>query len=178
MLALLLESALRSLALGALVWIGLRVFRERSTHIQSLAWAAVLLTSLLMPVLMTWHTVTVSMPVGSVEPVAPLIRTIPLSPAPVVQTATPAGTQFWVRPAEIVYFGVGSLLLLRILIGLLMTARLRHRARPLLEAAMIRLAMSEHFINVDQLLSQSPHVHWQADAPCPIPRQQPQCHPP
>jgi hypothetical protein len=29
-------------------------------------------------------------------------------------------------------------------------------ARPLLEATIIRLAMSEHFINVDQLLSQSP----------------------
>ena len=29
-------------------------------------------------------------------------------------------------------------------------------ARPLLEATIIRLAMSEHFLNVDQLLSQSP----------------------
>ncbi len=29
-------------------------------------------------------------------------------------------------------------------------------ARPLLEAAVLRLAMSEHFLNVDQLLSQSP----------------------
>lgn len=31
-------------------------------------------------------------------------------------------------------------------------------ARPLLEATIIRLAMSEHFLNVDQLLSQSPPV--------------------
>ena len=31
-------------------------------------------------------------------------------------------------------------------------------ARPLLEATIIRLAMSEHFLNVDQLLSQSPQT--------------------
>jgi hypothetical protein len=37
MLALLIESALRSLLLGLAVWLGLRIFRVRSPHLQLMA---------------------------------------------------------------------------------------------------------------------------------------------
>ena len=37
MLALLLESALRSLLLGAAVWLGLSLFRVRNPHVQMTA---------------------------------------------------------------------------------------------------------------------------------------------
>ncbi|MGA2092145.1 MAG: DNA polymerase III subunit gamma/tau [Sedimentisphaerales bacterium] len=45
-------------------------------------------------------------------------------------------------------------------------------ARPLLEAAIIRLTMSEHFLNVDQLLSQSPRSADPSRPPQARPRQQ------
>ena len=46
MLALLLESALRLLALGGVVWLGLKLFRVRNPHAQMTAWTVVLLASL------------------------------------------------------------------------------------------------------------------------------------
>ena len=52
MLALLLESALRLLALGGVVWLGLKLFRVRNPHAQMTAWTVVLLASLSMPVFM------------------------------------------------------------------------------------------------------------------------------
>ncbi len=62
MLALLLESALRLLALGGVVWLGLSLLRVRNPHAQMTAWTVVLLASLSMPVLM--RCVTVTIPAG------------------------------------------------------------------------------------------------------------------
>jgi hypothetical protein len=56
MLALLLESALRLLALGGVVWLGLKLLRVRNPHAQMTAWTVVLLASLSMPVLMRFVT--------------------------------------------------------------------------------------------------------------------------
>ena len=66
MLALLLESALRLLALGGVVWLGLKLFRVRNPHAQMTAWTVVLLASLSMPVLMRFVTVTI--PAGPPPP--------------------------------------------------------------------------------------------------------------
>ena len=60
MLAILAESALRSLLLGGVVWIGLNLFRVRNPHVHMTCWAMVLLASLSMPLLMHWTTVTVT----------------------------------------------------------------------------------------------------------------------
>jgi hypothetical protein len=63
MLELLLESALRSLALGAAVWLGLALLRVRNPRAHMTAWTVVLVASLVMPVLM--HRLTVTIPVAA-----------------------------------------------------------------------------------------------------------------
>ena len=61
MLAMVAESALRSLVLGSAVWVGLILFRVRSPHLQMSCWAMVLMASLAMPLLMHWTTVSLPM---------------------------------------------------------------------------------------------------------------------
>src|SRR5215208_4963733 len=61
MLAILAESALRSLLLGGVVWAGLNLFRVQNPHMHMTSWAMVLLASLSMPLLMHWTTVTVTL---------------------------------------------------------------------------------------------------------------------
>jgi hypothetical protein len=56
MLELLLESALRLLALGGIVWLILKLPRFRNPQVQMTAWTVVLLASLSMPVLMRFAT--------------------------------------------------------------------------------------------------------------------------
>src|SRR5215471_14933252 len=63
MLDLLLESALRSLALGVAVWLGLALLRVRSPRAHMTAWTVVLVASLAMPVLM--HRLTVTIPAAA-----------------------------------------------------------------------------------------------------------------
>ena len=58
MLSLLLEAALRSLRLGAIVWFGLKLLRIRDPRAHMTAWIVVLLASLSMPVLMRCMVVT------------------------------------------------------------------------------------------------------------------------
>jgi beta-lactamase regulating signal transducer with metallopeptidase domain len=59
MLAALIEAALRSLVLALAVWTGLRIFRIQNVIAQRCAWTAVLIGSLLMPVVLPfttyWH---------------------------------------------------------------------------------------------------------------------------
>jgi hypothetical protein len=63
MLDLLLESALRSLALGVAVWLGLTLLRVRNPRAHMTAWTVVLIASLAMPVLM--HRLTVTIPAAA-----------------------------------------------------------------------------------------------------------------
>jgi beta-lactamase regulating signal transducer with metallopeptidase domain len=159
MLALLLESALRLLALGGIVWLGLKLFRVRNPHAQMTAWTVVLLASLSMPVLM--HFVTVTIPVDpppaqwakivSAAPSLPpeAIRSWEAihSPAGPERTAAAAplsggmsdtasrpnaisGAFDWREVIAGIYIVVAGVLLLRLLIGLVLTWRLAHRARP------------------------------------------------
>ena len=60
MLAILAESALRSLLLGGVVWIGLNLLRVRNPHVHMTSWVIVLVASLAMPLLMHWTTVTIT----------------------------------------------------------------------------------------------------------------------
>ena len=72
MLAILAESALRSLLLGGVVWIGLNLLRVRNPHVHMTCWAMVLVASLSMPLLMHWTTVTVTVCVTA----SPAVRAI------------------------------------------------------------------------------------------------------
>jgi hypothetical protein len=75
MLALLLESAVRNLILGLVVWCGLKFFRVHCAQIQRIAWTVVLMAALAMPLLMQWNTVT--LPAPAVTPVW-IARTAPV----------------------------------------------------------------------------------------------------
>ena len=93
MLALLLESALRSLLLGAAVWLGLKFLRVKNPHAHMTAWTLVLVASLAMPALM--RLVTVTIPDAPPAPLAQIIW-----PAP---TATPLSEPAQAIPADLIH---------------------------------------------------------------------------
>src|SRR6185295_5339868 len=145
MLAILAESALRSLLLGGVVWIGLNLLRARNPHIQMTSWVVVLAASLAMPLLMHWTTVTITLkalPVPAAEnlwPAGPALLE-PLSPSlaldPVAPAAAPAAAHAavnWLALATAVYAVVAGMLLLRLAIGVYLTWRLARAARPVSE---------------------------------------------
>jgi beta-lactamase regulating signal transducer with metallopeptidase domain len=156
MLALLAESALRSLLLGGAVWAGLKLLRVRNPHVQMTAWTMVLVASLAMPALMRLVTVTIVAPPA---PLAEIMWPAAGAPAQAVQLA-PELTQApevartaqeahavspsrgsvtdaierqpidWRMLATVAYVLVAGVLLLRLLIGLVLTWRLARAARP------------------------------------------------
>ncbi|MDB5501623.1 MAG: antirepressor regulating drug resistance protein [Tardiphaga sp.] len=143
MLAILAESALRSLMLGSAVWGGLHVFRVRNPHVHMTSWAVVLLASLAMPLLMHWTTVTVPLAPSTVPIPADLWPSaaswpepLPLSLAPQAEIpgASPVAPHHafnWSALATAIYVIVAGLLLLRLAIGLRLTWRLARHATPL-----------------------------------------------
>jgi hypothetical protein len=163
MLALLVESALRSLLLGLAVWLGLRMFRVRSPHLQMMAWIVVLAASLAMPVLMRGLTVTVpagAPPLVKIERLPPErmsdVLTSPSSPylqpdapafsPPAAESgevlrshpAPPAVIDWrsaagWWRLATALYLLVAGVMLFRLVVGLALTWRLRRAAQPVRE---------------------------------------------
>jgi hypothetical protein len=168
MLDLLLESALRSLALGVAVWLGLALLRVCNPRTQMTAWTVVLIASLAMPVLM--HRLTVTIPAAApplrlveslssrlsaprsepVEmPAVPASAILALPPAtersvtphpslPVMPDPTDRHGSGWpgfdwrVLPAA-VYLIVAAFMLLRLLTGLLLSARMARATRPIHE---------------------------------------------
>ena len=54
MIAAIVEAALRSLALAVMVWLGIAVFRIKNPQQEKMAWAAVLVSALAMPLLQRW----------------------------------------------------------------------------------------------------------------------------
>ncbi len=156
MLALLLESALRSLLLGAAVWLGLSLFRVRNPHVQMTAWTLVLIASLAMPALM--RLVTVTIPAAPPTPLAHIIWPAPEVAPPALEGAPQAGAPLvsewsaarheaspprdvladvaargaldWRTAATAVYAAVGGMLLVRLVIGVVLTWRLARAARP------------------------------------------------
>ncbi len=168
MLDLLLESALRSLALGVAVWLGLGLLRVRNPRTQMTAWTVVLVASLAMPALM--HRITVTIPAAApplrvveslssrlsaprsepVEmPAVPTPGPLALPPAtarsamphpshPVMPGPADRHGSGWsgfdgrVMPAA-VYLMVAACMLLRLLTGFLLSARMARDARPIRE---------------------------------------------
>ena len=153
MLAILAESALRSLILGSIVWVGLNLLRVRNPHVHMTSWAMVLAASLLMPLLMHWTTVTITLDplpvpgpenlwpdrVPSPEPLSP---SLPLEPGPPgVAGGQNAEAVNWWGLATAIYALVSAVLLLRLAIGIYLTWRLVRAAKPISEA--ISEAISE-----------------------------------
>jgi hypothetical protein len=146
MLALLLESALRSLVLALVVWLALRVLRVRNASIRMTVWTVVLNTSLVMPLLMQlagpWTTVVIPREVPSLQlplPQWPSSNAVqkpegaaiehrdiqeysrPPLPAEEGSEAPPAATKQmvdWLTVATGLYLAVASALFIRLLIGL------------------------------------------------------------
>ena len=164
MLALLLEAALRSLALGALVWLGLRLLCVRDPRAHMTAWTIVLVTSLMMPMIMqrwTVHLPAVTQArfeviMGGSPRAAPVIEAgEEFSPQPhsavsrpptaaTVRVDVDAHTDVtrdlpeersgrWVDGLSIatdVYMLVAGILLLRLLVGIVLSWRIVRAARP------------------------------------------------
>jgi hypothetical protein len=86
MMYLLLESALRSLALGGAVWLGLALLRVRNPHAHMTAWIVVLVASLSMPILM--HRLILTIPAAA--PALRAIESIPALSSPLEAPHVPA----------------------------------------------------------------------------------------
>lgn len=149
MIAALAEAALRSFALGGVVWIGLILFRVRNPHIHMTAWVVVLLASLAMPFVMHWPTLTIdrlplSVPVpdeawpagfSMLEHPQP---SLPVAPGAAIAPMVKRGVSIdWWMVATSVYTCVAGLLLLRLAIGLCLTWRLARAAKPVKSREMI-----------------------------------------
>jgi hypothetical protein len=147
MLAILAESAFRSLILGSAVWVGLHLLRVRNPHVHMTSWAMVLVASLAMPLLMHWTTVTVPLPPSAVPmpanlwpavvalpeplPSASLRSALPLEPgiAGAAGNAAHYAVNWW-ELATVIYAIIAGVLLLRLAIGLYLTWRLVRAATP------------------------------------------------
>lgn len=164
MFDLLLESALRSLALGVAVWLGLALLRVRNPRTQMTAWTVVLVASLAMPALMHRLTVTIpaatpplrvveslssrlSAPRSEPDEMPAVAASAPLALPPATERSAmphpslpvmpdPAdrhgsdwpGFDWRIIPAA-VYLVVAAFMLLRLLTGLLLSARMAGAAR-------------------------------------------------
>lgn len=149
MIAALAEAALRSFALGGVVWIGLILFRVRNPHVHMTAWVVVLLASLAMPFVMHWPTLTIdrlplSMPVPDESWPADFAMpehpqpSLPVAPNAAIAPMVKRGVSIdWWMVATTVYACVASLMLLRLAIGLCLTWRLARAAKPVISREMI-----------------------------------------
>lgn len=146
MIATLAEAALRSFALGGVVWIGLILFRVRNPYVHMTAWVVVLLASLAMPFVMHWPTLTIDrMPLSVPAPDEawpadfPMLErpqpSLPIAPsAPMAKRGVSID---WWMVATTVYACVAGLLLLRLATGLCLTWRLARAAKPVKSREMI-----------------------------------------
>lgn len=149
MIAALAEAALRSFALGGVVWIGLILFRARNPHVHMTAWLVVLLASLAMPFVMHWPTLTIdrlplSVPLPDESWPADFSMlehpqpSVPIASGAAIAPVAKRGVSIdWWMVATTVYACVAGLLLLRLAIGLCLTWRLARAARPVKSREMI-----------------------------------------
>jgi TonB family protein len=126
MIALILEAALRSLALAAVVWLAMAAVRPRNPHLHKTVWTTVVLASIAMPFLVGF----------SVAPQIPA----PAAFAPasgltlgLVADDRAGAPTHWVQSATALYALAACALVLRFAIGLARTGRIWHRAEILRE---------------------------------------------
>ena len=150
MLSILAEAALRSLLLGSLVWLGLKLCRVRNPQAQMTAWLIVLAASLAMPFVMHEPTVTLTVAEAPLQGPDPIwfaeeqFQNVGLAmPSDAGETAHAAAPGLAVnlfapvdgwRVASAIYALVTGFLLLRLITGLLLTWRLVRAATPVDES--------------------------------------------
>ena len=152
MMAVLLESALRSLILGGLIWLGLTAFRVRHPGVKSLVWTVALIASLAMPVLVEgarqasphWPSVTLPFDAPAALPNVEAPQAIAHGHASTPAMTGPSTSQRWAigwRDAlSLAYAVIASLFLVRLVTGLALTWRIRHAARPLAGHGDVRIS--------------------------------------
>jgi hypothetical protein len=143
MLELLADAALRSIVLGGGAWLGL--MRVRNPQVRMTAWSVVLIVSMAMPVLTPWMRVTIPADEPSarlvkiawtdvpwVAPRAPTAAERPAVAASEPDAVIPAPPRAvdWRLLATGVYVFVGSAMMLRSLIGLMLMWHVVRAARP------------------------------------------------
>jgi hypothetical protein len=145
MLTILAESALRSLLLGSVVWVGLNLLRLRNPHVHMTSWIVVLAASLSMPLLMHWTTVTITLdalPLPTPKDLwsanGPLLEPLGASlPSEPGIPGAAGGENYravnWLALATAVYAFVAGILLLRLAVGICLTWRLARAAKPMSE---------------------------------------------
>jgi hypothetical protein len=146
MLEALLGAALRTLLLACLVELGLRLLRVRHPQLLLAAWTAVLMASLAMPVLQRYALITVPVPISI--PVA-VDQPLSLADLPGGETAamaavggvTPADAAApapsepaWRLPLTAGYLMVAGAMLVRLLVGVVLSWKLLRAARPIGDA--------------------------------------------
>ncbi|MGA7998225.1 MAG: M56 family metallopeptidase, partial [Bradyrhizobium sp.] len=144
MLTILAESALRSLILGSVVWIGLNLLAVRNPHVHMTSWVMVLIASLSMPLLMHWTVVSITteaLPVSAPEYLWPAGSPEPLRsslPSELGMPVAVRGESYpvvnWLAVVTGIYALVAGLLLLRLVVGIFLTWRLVRAAKPISES--------------------------------------------
>jgi TonB family protein len=130
MIALIGEAAARSLALGVVVWLAMRLLRPRNPHLHKTVWITVLLASIAMPFVLKWGVA----PRVDLATFTALVQ----SEGPAAHTAAAhsgLGAQAFMESLPMgaitaVYALVALALLARFAVGLLGISRLRRVAEP------------------------------------------------
>jgi TonB family protein len=135
MIALIVEAALRSLALGAVVWLAMLALRPRNPHLQKTVWITVLLASLVMPFVLKarlapsfdvpTYVVTLTESVGGAANAAPV-----------------SAWQWSIGAITAIYAFVAIALLARFAIGLIAIWRIRRAAAPLANGDLLDIRVS------------------------------------
>jgi beta-lactamase regulating signal transducer with metallopeptidase domain len=129
MMSLILVSAVRSLVVGGVTWLGLTLLRVRNPHVQSLAWTVALLASLAMPLLVfvaqsaapSWAAVPLPYAFPAAEPAQAVASAAPMAQS----AAAPAVPAIdWRAVLTAGYALVAAVLFLRLLVGMALTRRL------------------------------------------------------
>jgi hypothetical protein len=137
MLEALLGAALRTLVLALLVELGLRILRVRHPQLLLAVWTAVLTASLAMPVLQRYVLITVpvavDLPVSFVDLAAPEVPATDAVPGvtPAAAAAVHGGGPAWRLWLTAFYLIVTGAMLLRLMVGLVLSWNLLRAARPI-----------------------------------------------
>jgi beta-lactamase regulating signal transducer with metallopeptidase domain len=143
MLEIMIEAAFRSFLLIGAVWIGLKLLHASNPHLLMAVWRLVLIASLLMPFtvgrpIIVLSPAQIAFGLTTEQPVQPVISTLASNPAlanPSMEV-TPGVVSprvNWSRVAASIYLLVAGWLVLRLLVGVALTWRLRRSARPIRE---------------------------------------------
>ena len=140
MLPLIIESAIRSLAVGAIAGLGLLLFRVRNVRLERAVWMAVLAAALLMPALMQIPELRIPVSLVASEGMmhsqevhtaqdgqrrASIVHEVLTPP-------TPPGDAFsLLASGMVIYLGVAGIFLARLLFGLYRAARIRRAAKSI-----------------------------------------------